>query len=71
MNSKMYIVSAIHEGTDITEMRFILASDTFFDSAPDIEMLVLTDGYWTAVAWLDLLYLGVVFTNVPCAYAQL
>lgn len=67
----MYIVSAIHEGTDITEMRFILASDTFFDSAPDIEMLVLTDGYWTAVVWLDLLYLGVVFTNVPCAYAQL
>lgn len=50
MNSKMYIVSAIHEGTDIrpTEMRFILASDTFFDS--DIEMLVLTDGDRTAVA---------------------
>lgn len=69
MNSKMYIVSAIHEGTDITEMRFIFASDTFFDS--DIEMLVLTDGDQTAVAWLDLLYLGVVFTNVPCAYAQL
>lgn len=48
MNSKMYIVSAIHEGTDITEMRFILASDTFFDSA--IEMLVLTDGDRTNVA---------------------
>lgn len=67
----MYIVTAIHEGIDITEMRFILASDTYFDFAPDIKMLVLIDGERTDVAWLELLNLGVVFTNVPRAYTQL